>query len=111
MEMAGQMTYYLAETIEYDEKSASKFLTSETLPVLGMLRERLDTLDDFSHDGLEGFFKALCEEKGLKLKNLAQPARVALTGGTASPGIYELIEVMGKPMTLHRLDAAMQRVG
>ncbi len=111
VEMADQMRYYLADEIDFDEKSASKFLTPDSVPVLSLLRERLAGLENFSHDGLESLFKALCEEKGLKLKNLAQPARVALTGGTASPGIYELIEVMGKTMTLNRLDKAITRLG
>ena len=47
---------------------------------------------------------------GLKLGQLAQPVRVALTGGTVSPGIYEVIAVLGKERTVARLRAALERV-
>ena len=46
-------------------------------------------------------------EKGIKLGKLAQPVRVALTGGTVSPGIYDVIEVMGKEKTIKRIEAAV----
>jgi glutamyl-tRNA synthetase len=45
--------------------------------------------------------------KGIKLGKLAQPVRVALTGGTVSPGIYDVIEVMGKEKIIKRIEAAV----
>jgi glutamyl-tRNA synthetase len=55
---------------------------------------------------LEKVFNELVAEKGIKLGKLAQPVRVALTGGTVSPGIFEVIEVMGKEKTIKRIEAA-----
>ena len=47
---------------------------------------------------------------GLKLGKIAQPVRVAVTGGTASPGIFEVLEILGRDRTLARLDAALGRI-
>ena len=58
------------------------------------------------HNSLESLFKKIAEEAKLKLGKLAQPVRVALTGSTASPGIYEVILLLGKATTLKRLNEA-----
>ena len=49
-------------------------------------------------------------ERGIKLGKLAQPVRVALTGGTVSPGIFEVIEVMGKDKVIRRIEAAVKTI-
>ena len=59
------------------------------------------------HDSLESLFKKIAEDAGLKLGKLAQPVRVALTGSTTSPGIYEVILLLGKATTLKRLNEAV----
>jgi len=64
-------------------------------------------LEDFSEKSLEGAFVALMEETGLKLGKIAQPVRVALSGKTASPGIFEIIEIMGKDRVVSRLKDAL----
>ena len=64
-------------------------------------------MEPFTHAEIEKVFNALVAEKGLKLGKIAQPVRVALTGGTVSPGIYEVIEVMGKERTIKRIEAAV----
>ena len=50
------------------------------------------------------------EERGLKLGTIAQPVRVALTGGTVSPGIFEVMEILGKDEVLSRLDKAVEYI-
>ena len=64
-----------------------------------------------TNDALEAAVNAWLEKDGLKLKDVAQPARVALTGKTASPGLYEMMEVLGKDVVLARLDRAIARAG
>ena len=49
-------------------------------------------------------------EHHLSLGKIAQPVRVALTGGTASPGIFEVVEVLGRNSTLSRLDRALENI-
>ena len=66
-----------------------------------------ELLQKFSEQEIEQTFAELLKEKGLALGKLAQPVRVALTGSAASPGIYEVIAVLGKERTLRRLHKAL----
>jgi len=98
---------FLVDEITLDEKARAKHLTPDVAPLLTELASRLKTLAPFTHDEIEKVFNALVTEKAIKLGKLAQPVRVALTGGTVSPGIYEVIEVMGKDKTIKRIEAAI----
>jgi glutamyl-tRNA synthetase len=60
---------------------------------------------------IEAAFQAVLARHNLGLGKLAQPVRVALTGGTVSPGIYEVAEVIGQARVVARLDAALPLVG
>ncbi len=106
-EMAEGSLFYFKEKIDYDPKAAEKFLTSSNEELFSLLVERLAAIDDFTEAGVERVFNSILDEKGLKLGKLAQPVRVALTGGTVSPGIFEMIQAMGKSMTIARLKAAL----
>ncbi len=99
---------YLSDNITIDPKAVSKFLTSSTLPTLRKVRERLAETP-WREQELEKVFATLMEEEQVKLGQIAQPVRVALTGGTASPGIFEMMMVLGKERTLARLDQALAR--
>ena len=103
IEMAEKSAFFFKKQVEFDEKARSKFLTDEVKPLLGKLIAGLSALDDFSNDKIESLFKKTVEEESLKLGKLAQPVRVALTGTTVSPGIYDVILLLGKEQTLKRL--------
>jgi glutamyl-tRNA synthetase len=98
---------FIVDEITMDEKAKAKHLTPDVAPLLSELTARLKSVESFSHAELEQVFNALVTEKGLKLGKLAQPVRVALTGGTVSPGIFEVIEVMGKEKTIQRIETAI----
>jgi glutamyl-tRNA synthetase len=70
----------------------------------------MEGLEDFSHLGIEGMFKDICLERGVKLGQVGPLVRVALCGGTVSPGIYEVIEVLGKEETMKRLKRAKEYI-
>ncbi|MBS1112179.1 MAG: gltX, partial [Nitrospirae bacterium] len=110
IELAVSLRYYIAEGVEYDAKAKEKFLNQKSRALLIDLREGLASIDDFSHQNLEEIFTSVTEKHGVKLKDLAQPVRVAMTGGTASPGIFELIEIVGKEKTLRRLETAVKAI-
>ena len=59
---------------------------------------------------IEKAFNAIVAEKSIKLGRLAQPVRVAITGGTVSPGIFDVLEVMGKEKTVKRIEAAVSLI-
>jgi glutamyl-tRNA synthetase len=107
VEMTEGLRFYFVDRIVYEEKGAKKFLKAGALEPMGLLIEKLDALDEFTHKALEQAFLAVMEALELKLGKIAQPVRLALTGSTVSPGIFEIIEVLGKAKTLERLRAAV----
>ena len=103
--------FYLSDAVTPSPQAARKFLTPATLPTLRRLRARLAGLPVWGEQAIEQTFADLVQEERLTLGQIAQPVRVALTGGTASPGIFEVMAVLGKERTLARLDSALAASG
>jgi len=110
VELANSLRYYIAEEVEYNEKAKAKFLNEKSRDLLIELKDALNALSDFSVAELEKIFKSIIEKHGIKLGNLAQPVRVAITGGTESPGIFEVLEIVGKEKTIKRLEKAIETI-
>ena len=108
IEMAEKAVFYFKEEIEFDEKATKKFFTSAIAPVIKKLSERLESLPEYTQEKLEILFKKIVKEEDLKFGKVAQPVRLALTGQTSSPGIYDLIILLGKERTLYRLKNAIR---
>ena len=87
-----------------------KFGKPELAPVLRTLVARLDAVEPFAHAGMEEAARALAAEAGLRLGQIAQPARLALTGSLASPPLFEMIEVLGRETTRRRILAFADRI-
>lgn len=100
---------YFGESVVWEEEAATKFLTPANAPVLRKLLERFVSLSGFSKQAWEEQFKRLVDEEGMKMGQLAQPVRVALTGRTASPGLFDVMEVLGRERTLSRLQQSLAR--
>jgi glutamyl-tRNA synthetase len=109
VEMGNMATPYFGPLPTMEEEAANKHLTTAIAPTLSKLTDRIESATDFSKPSLEALFKQVIEEDGLKMGQLAQPVRVALTGRTASPGLFEVMEVLGKPRTIARLRAGLAR--
>ena len=106
-DMAESAVFYFKDTTSYDKDAASKFFTSDSLRILKVLIESLEHLEFFDEKSLENVFMKTMEETGLKLGKIAQPVRLALTGKTVSPGIFEILNVLGKEKSLDRLRLAV----
>jgi glutamyl-tRNA synthetase len=103
LDMAEGALFYFQEEITYDKKADDKFLKSDILGLLEDIRDRLEKASEFNQAALEKFFVAFLEDNEIKLKKVAQPLRVALTGKTASPGIFEVMEILGRKKVVERL--------
>jgi glutamyl-tRNA synthetase len=111
VELTDFASFYLNDDIVIEAKAAAKFLKPEIAEPLKTLANQLDALDgNFSETSIESVFHNVLARFNLKLGQLAQPVRVALTGGTVSPGIYEVIAVLGHERTLKRLHAALESI-
>ena len=109
LEMVHWVKPYFGEMVEFDQEAAKKFLIPAQVPILTKLVARLDSFPTFSKQEWEDAFKTLVAEEGIKMGQLAQPVRVALTGRTASPGLFEVMEVLGRNRTLLRLRRGIEQ--
>ncbi len=105
-EAAEALDYFFRDEPELDEKARGKFLKPEAAPHLRGVADLLESAEDWSAPVLEERFRQWLEAKGLKMKEVAQPARVALTGRTASPPLFDVMVVLGKTASLTRLRRA-----
>jgi glutamyl-tRNA synthetase len=108
VEMAAAARFYFQDPRPYEAKAAQKFLNPTSAPVLQEISARLLDLPEASEAALTRLFTELAQETGQKMANLAQPVRVALTGRTASPGLYEIINILGQKETLRRLQNGIE---
>jgi glutamyl-tRNA synthetase len=109
-EYAHQFRYFY-EPPRLDPKAKEKFLTKETKPVLEVIRAGIAAMPSLDTAALERLFHGEAEKRGVGLGKVAQPVRVALTGGTASPGMYDVVQILGKEEALRRLDEAIALIG
>ena len=109
-DMAAQARFYWSAELDYDPKAAGKFLVPANREPLAALRAALAEQTGWTLDGLRASFEAVMTRCDVALGKLAQPVRVAITGATASPGIFETLEVLGRERSLARLDAALGRM-
>ncbi len=105
IDAADALDYFFREPPVFDEKAKAKLLTAEARVQLTDLATVIENVTPFAREALEAAVKAWLEAKGLELKTVAQPARVALTGRAASPGLFEVMEVLGRERSLRRLRA------
>jgi glutamyl-tRNA synthetase len=85
------------------DAAASEQLTADSRALLGRAKVVLEKLDEWTVPAMDGAIRALAEAEGLKLGKVAQPLRAALTGRTVSPGIFEVMTLIGKPESLSRI--------
>jgi glutamyl-tRNA synthetase len=105
VELAEKARFYVAPRPIRPAADAAKLLTADARSLLGELSEGLGAVD-WQTPTLEARLRDFVTEKGVKLGAVAQPLRAALTGSLASPGIFDVMEVLGRDETLGRIDDA-----
>ncbi|MBI5192129.1 MAG: glutamate--tRNA ligase [Nitrospirae bacterium] len=127
VEMANAARYFFLDDVEIDPEAAKKFLIQSNKETLELVLKGLEELPNhvlennppmpplekrggFSSENIDALFKSIMEAKGVKMGQVAQPLRVALTGRTVSPGIFEVIDILGKEKVIYRLKQAIARL-
>ncbi len=109
-EMADGARFFFLPHVEMDEKAAAKFLSPAIARPMARLRQALASVEPFSSEAVKAAFEGVLQAEGMPIAKLAQPVRVAVTGGTVSPGIFETLSLLGKERSLARIDAALARL-
>lgn len=103
--------YFFKEVEEYDAQGLEKHLKNENAKaILENLKEKLSNLEKFDKEHIEQAFKDMAEKQGLKLGQIIHPCRLALTGRTVTPGIYDVVEILGKETAQKRLQKAIEHI-
>jgi glutamyl-tRNA synthetase len=109
-----EMLFVPDEALTYDRQAVEKVLLKgggAGLSTLHEARALLAGVSDWSAAELERVIRGLAESRGLRLGNVAQPIRVAVTGGTISPPIFDTLALLGRERTLARIDRAIRLAG
>ena len=102
---------FLVERREFDEKAWGKVMRDGAPERLRAAREALEGAEPFDSETVEQALRGVVERLDVKPKEVFQPIRVAISGTTVSPGIFESVAALGRDETLSRIDAALQRAG
>ena len=108
-EIVDASTYFFKDFDTFDEKGARKFFNAEGVSLLKKCRERVEatTEAEFNEANLEKLYNAIAEEEGVALGKVIQPSRLALSGRTVTPGMFDVMMLLGKNKTLERMDQAI----
>ncbi|MFZ2508272.1 MAG: glutamate--tRNA ligase [Steroidobacteraceae bacterium] len=110
-EMAEASRFFFREPDSYDEKAAKKNFSPEAMPLLKTARDALAALPDWSPGAIHASIEGLAGSSGVGLGKIAQPIRVAVSGGAVSPPIDQTLTILGREQTLRRLDRALKVFG
>ena len=109
-EMAQSALFYFVDPVDYEQKAVKKFFNPAAAECLQLMIKQFEKLQKFSEENLENAFKEVVDQTGMKLGQIAQPVRLALTGKTASPGIFEVSAILGKDKVISRLQKAIRYI-
>jgi nondiscriminating glutamyl-tRNA synthetase len=106
-ELADCIAFFFKDIDEYEQKGVRKhFKKQNALELLLSGAEVLDDQEEFTHESTEKAFRDLTESKGLKAAELIHPTRLAITGRTIGPGLFDIIVLLGKDKTVDRMKKA-----
>jgi glutamyl-tRNA synthetase len=100
---------FLVERRPYDEQAWQKVMRDGAPDRLRLAREALAGAEPFDPKGVETALRGLVDELGVKPKEVFQPVRVAISGSTVSPGIFESVAALGREEAIARIDAALEK--
>jgi len=110
-EIPGRVDFFFKDNIEYEQKAMDKISkNSQSKEILKEIRERIEKMSDYTKEELDKLFRAYAEEKGLKTSLVFHSVRVAVSGRLAGPGLFEMIELLGKDRVLKRIDHTLKNI-
>ena len=110
VELAESARPFFDRHLTIDPAAREKALGPESLPILESLLTAMGSLQEWNTDSLKNVFSQIGEAQNRKMSDLAQPVRVALTGKTVSPGIFEVLLLLGRDISLARIAEAHSEI-
>lgn len=107
VEIVEMADFYFTSEFKYDEQGVKKNFNDDSLKSLKEIKEKLSKVNELSESDFEVIVRKTAEDLKLKVSLVAQSLRLAITGKTVSPGLYEIIEVIGIQETIKRIERAI----
>ncbi|MEO0076963.1 MAG: glutamate--tRNA ligase family protein, partial [candidate division WOR-3 bacterium] len=108
IELRDMVSAFYQKELIFDQQAVNKYITPKTKEYLKLLQLRFEKLTNFNASNLENELRNLASELNIKAAELVHPCRVALTGKTVGPPLFETIELLGKSAVLERLNNIIQ---
>lgn len=109
-EMAHMAYFYFKDDYDFEKAAKEKYFTQKGKEVLLFFLESFESIETISEDGLRDIFGKVSSEFGIKLVDAVQIVRLAISGRLATPGIFEVIEILGKEETKKRVKRAIAEI-
>jgi len=110
-EVADAAEYFFVDDFSYDEKGVRKHFRKENAAeYLAKAKEKLAALSDFTLETTEAAYRDLSEELGIKAGEIIHPTRLAISGRTMGPGLFDIMVILGKEKTLERMERAIKYI-
>ncbi len=107
VELADISNYFYDDAFEYEEKGVKKHFSRENAAdQIRRVAEELERLEPYDKDSTEALYRTLSDELGISTGRLIHPTRLAITGRTAGPGLFEIMDLLGRKQTVERLRKA-----
>jgi glutamyl-tRNA synthetase len=110
VELARGLTIYGPDPAGHDEDSLRKLSSPAQVEQLRAIADRLAEVDEFTHQRLEETTRAFAEDRGTSLGKVAQPLRLAVTGTSASPPLFDVMALLGRDASIRRIRALADRL-
>jgi len=110
IELAKSSSYFFTDEITYKEEDVKKWIQPGVKELLEKLLGYISQSPRLEQSGIEDFMKNLCAEQNIKLVKIAQPVRISLTGTTVSPGLFEIMEIIGKEAVEKRIKRFIEKI-
>jgi len=106
-DLADSASYFFIDPADYEEKAAKKHFGPEATERLGLITKIINGIDNFISTNIDAAYHAAAESQNIQLSALIHPTRLAVSGVSAGPGLFEMMEVIGKDVVLRRVDKAI----
>jgi glutamyl-tRNA synthetase len=106
-ELAENSEYFFIDPSQYEEKAARKNFNSEAVKILNDLVPRIENCHEFTHDKVELIYKEYSEKNSVQVGKLIHPTRLAISGVSFGPGLFEMMVLLGKETVIRRMQKAI----
>lgn len=110
-DVAGSGSYFFEDPVVYEEKGVQKRWKADSSSLLHAFADRIASVEPFSATTAEDALRSVAEDRNVGAGRIIHPARLALSGVSFGPGLFEIVEVLGRDVCLRRMRIAIERLG